>query len=76
MEGHILVECMFLGWHILQCAVFGWKTCFTGGHLFLEDMYSRSTCFAVYDVVHFIGGISYRKLCTFMKACPKGRHVL
>ena len=37
--GHVLVECMFSGWHILQYVVLYWKICLTGGHGFLEGMY-------------------------------------
>ena len=47
MGGHVLVECISLGWYILQYVVFFWETCLTGGHIFLEDMYYRWACLAV-----------------------------
>ena len=47
MGGHVLVECMSLGWHILQYVVFYWKKCLTGGHVLLEGMYYRSACLVV-----------------------------
>ena len=39
MGGHVLVECMSSGWHILQDDVFHWKTCLNGRHVLLEGTY-------------------------------------
>ena len=63
MGGHVLVECMSSGWHILQYVVFCWKTCLTGGHVFLR------ICIIGGHVLQFeisyvlLEGISYRKPC-------------
>ena len=51
MGGHVLVECMSSGWHILQYVVFYRKACLTGGHVLLEGMYYRRACFATQDVL-------------------------
>ena len=36
MGGHVLVECMSSGWHILKYVMFYWKTCLTRGHDYLR----------------------------------------
>ena len=33
---YVLVEYMSSGWYIFQYIVFYWKTCLTGGHVFLR----------------------------------------
>ena len=45
MGGHVLVECMCSGWHILQYVVFYRKTCLIGGHVLLFEMSFWGTCF-------------------------------
>ena len=39
MEYLVLVESMSSEWHISQYVVFYWKTCLTGRHVLLEDMF-------------------------------------
>ena len=62
MGGHVLVECMFYGWHIFQYVVFYWMTCLTGGHVHLEGM-----CYSGTHVVVVV--------MSFMRICVRGGHM-
>ena len=43
MRGHVLLECMSIGWHIFQDDVSYWNVCFTV-QVLLEGMSYRRLC--------------------------------
>ena len=84
--GHVLVECIFSGWHVTICCAllenisywmtFYYLVCIIGGHALQLEMSYWSTCFYRWMRTGFTGGYVIKEGMYYMRACLTGGHVL